>query len=138
MLARCSSRSLLVTISLGAVLTVSAVARVEARPNYKKIFDSVYPDVAKMSKTTCNVCHFGDNKKNRNHYGEALAKELKKPKVEDEQTIKDALKAIEKGDCKTGKWKERLDKGEWPCTCQGNKHDQGSYIERQLQRCESP
>lgn len=134
MLRRCSSRFLLTTFGIAAVLFANAVHRVEARPNYKKTFDSTYPEVAKASKTNCNVCHFGDDKKNRNHYGEALRKELKEPKVTDEKRIKDALKAIENGDCKTGKWKERLDKGQVPCTCESNKHEHNSYITRQLAR----
>ena len=58
----------------------------------------------------------------------------KKPKVTDEKTIKEALKAIEDGDCRTGKWKERLDEGKWPCACGDGGQDPSSYIARQLAR----
>jgi hypothetical protein len=131
---RLLSRITAVTLILGALSLVNDATQVEARPNFKRAFDATYSEVSKVNKTTCNVCHFGDDKKNRNHYGEALRKELKEPKVTDDQKIKDALKAIEGGECKTGKWKERLDKGQPPCTCESNKHEQGSYLDRQLRR----
>lgn len=109
--------------------------RTEARPKYKSAFEATYPEVVKnIKKVNCNLCHFGDDKKKRNHYGEALAKELKKPNVMDDKTIKEALKAIESGDCKSGKWKERLEKGEAPCVCGNRDHNPNSYIARQLDR----
>lgn len=118
---------------IGALVLASLCARVEARPNYKKAFESTYPNVAKANKVNCNLCHAGgDDKKKRNHYGNALAKELKKPRETDEKTIKDALKAIEGGDCRTGKWKERLDEGKVPCNCGDGGQDPSSYIARQL------
>jgi len=106
----------------------------DARRNYNKSFDSTYPDIAKSNKTTCHVCHIGDNKKNRNHYGEALRKELKVPKGSDEQKIKEAFKAIEDGECKTGKWKGRLDDGKVSCACGNGGQETSSDIFRQLNR----
>lgn len=136
MISRFQERCSAATLVFGALVLASLCARVEARPTYKKVFDSTYPDVAKANKTNCTVCHVGDddNKKKRNHYGKALAKELKKPKETDEKTIKDALKAIEKGECRTGKWKERLDENKWPCACGDGGQEPNSYIARQLSR----
>lgn len=130
-------RSFALSLLLGVCVLNQFGSEVEARPKYKAAFDATYPDVTKKDKkVTCNLCHYGDDKKKRNHYGDALAKELKKPNVLDEKAIKDALKAIESGDCKTGKWKDRLEKGEWPCLCGENKHPTDSYIARQLHRVE--
>lgn len=130
--ALCSTAMLI----LGALVLMSLCDRVEARPTYKKAFDATYPDVAKANKTNCNLCHVGDddNKKKRNHYGKALAKELKNPNIKDEKTIKEALKAIEDGDCRTGKWKERLDENKVPCACGDGGQEPNSYIARQLAR----
>ena len=122
---------------LCSILVVfSVLPRGEARPNYKKAFDKLYVDIAKSNKTTCNVCHLSgtDDKKHRNHYGVALAKELGKPRVTDEEKIIEALKAIEEGECRSGKWKERLEKGRAPCVCGRGDHESGSYIARQLDR----
>ena len=133
---RFPDRSLAASLVMGALVLASLGARVEARPQYKKVFDATYPDVAKANKTNCSGCHVAgdDNKKKRNHYGKALAKELKNPNVKHEKTVKAALKAIEDGDCKTGKWKERLDEGKWPCSCGDGGQDPSSYIARQLAR----
>ncbi len=133
---RFPAQSLTATLVLVTLVLASLGARVEARPQYKKVFDATYPDVAKAKKTNCYLCHAtgDDNKKKRNHYGHALAKELKNPNVKDENTIKEALKAIEDGDCRTGKWKERLDEGKWPCVCGDGGQDPSSYIARQLAR----
>jgi hypothetical protein len=127
-------RPLCLVCSLAVVLLIASPRSGNARPLYKKMFDSTYPDVAKANKTNCNLCHVGDDKKKQNHYGKALAKELKNPNVKDEKTIKEALKAIEDGDCRTGKWKERLDENKWPCACGDGGHDSSSYIARQLNR----
>jgi hypothetical protein len=132
---RFSSQSLLAASLVGAWLLTGLCAQVEARPKYKKVFDSTYPDVvAKTKKLNCLVCHVGDDKKKRNHYGEALAKELKERNEQDEKTIKEALLAIEGGECRSGKWKERLDEGKPPCVCGSRDYDPSSYIARQLAR----
>lgn len=77
-----------------AGLVVGFGARVEARPNYKKVFDSTYEKVAKENKTSCNVCHEGDDKKKRNNYGEALGKVISKMEKDDAK-VKEALTKIE-------------------------------------------
>lgn len=78
-----------------AGLVIGFGARVEARPNYKKAFDTTYEKVAKENKTTCNVCHEGDDKKKRNNYGEALSKNIAKME-KDEAKIKEAFTKTEK------------------------------------------
>lgn len=78
-----------------AGLAIGFNTRVEARPNYKKSFDTTYEKVAKDNKTTCNVCHDGDDKKKRNNYGEALGKNIAKME-KDEAKIKEALTKTEK------------------------------------------
>ena len=79
-----------------AGLAMGFSGTVEARPNYKKLFDSTYEKVAKDNKTTCNVCHKEgtDDKKMRNNYGEALAKNIK-AKETDEAKIKEAFTKTE-------------------------------------------
>ena len=81
----------------GAVagLAIGFSARVEARPNYKKAFDTQYEKVAKDNKTACTVCHEdGDDKKKRNNYGMALAKNIK-VKETDADKIKEAFTKTE-------------------------------------------
>ncbi len=117
-------------------LAVALLAdRGEARPRYKSVFDELYPKVRENRKVDCTVCHCrGTNRKKCNHYGEALAKELGKKNVTDEKMIVDALKAIEDGECKTGKWRPRLQEGLLPCTCGCNIDDANSHISRLLER----
>lgn len=80
-----------------AGLVIGFNVRVEARPNYKKAFDTNYEKVAKENKTTCNVCHKEgtDDKKQRNNYGEALTKNIAKME-KDEAKIKEAFTKTEK------------------------------------------
>lgn len=87
-------RGLVATGVLAGLMAVN-VDRVHARPNYKKIFDAQYEKVAKENKTTCNVCHDGDDKKKRNNYGEALTKNISKNE-KDEAKVKEALTKTEK------------------------------------------
>lgn len=122
MVAQVRSRRSSVTIVLLVLALANVGSRGEARPKYKTVFERTYPRfVEGQRKITCNLCHAGDDKKKRNHYGEALAKELKKNET-DEKTIEKALKAIEDGSCKTGKWKPRLENAEPPCTCGNRDH----------------
>lgn len=91
-----------------------------ARPAHKSAFEKLYPKFKESgNKVTCSVCHPGKSKKTQNHYSEALAKALGKKNVKDKKVITEALKKIEDGNCpdppKT-KWKERLEKGENPCS----------------------
>src|SRR5687768_4265742 len=55
-----------------------------ALPFFKEQFDAKYTKSgsadlkAAADEAKCNVCHYGTNKKNRNSYGVALSKHLKK------------------------------------------------------------
>ena len=125
--------------SLCVVLTWLSLAIItgsgEARPKYENAFDKLYHKVRENKKLDCTVCHCRDaNRKNRNHYGEALAKELGKKDVKDGKTIVEALKAIEDGECKTGKWKLRLEEGLLPCTCGCDTRDENAHITRLPER----
>ena len=78
-----------------AGLAMGFSGTVEARPNYKKAFDTQYEKVAKENKTACTVCHEdGDDKKKRNNYGTALAKNIK-AKETDADKIKEAFTKTE-------------------------------------------
>lgn len=53
--------------------------RAQARPNYLKGFAKKYDGLAAdAKKAKCGVCHYGKSKKNRNDYGKALMKNIKK------------------------------------------------------------
>lgn len=69
----------------------------DARPQYKSAFDKQYPKVKAANKTTCDVCHVkGEkDKKKRNNYGTALAKNIK-AKEKDKTKIAEALTKTEK------------------------------------------
>ena len=131
-----ASRWSLVVPALVFALVASTAHRVEARAQYKSAFQKMYPKVGKDEgkRINCLVCHSdGDSKRRLNHYGDALAKELAEKNVKDQEKIKEALKAIEDGECKSGKWKERLDNGLAPCVCGSRDHDADSYIGRWLE-----
>lgn len=88
---RLATTTLVITVLFG----LGTLRPLQARPNYKKCFDEVFKDELKGSnKTTCNVCHIGDDKKKLNSYGQKLEKELGEKMVKEEQKIKEALKKI--------------------------------------------
>lgn len=132
MLTRFLVRPMCLVCSLAIVLLISLERPINARPNYKKCFETVYKDLAKSNKVTCNICHVGEDKKKLNHYGRAVAKELGEKNVKDDAKIIAAIKAVAKKKCKSGEWGERLEKGLSPCDCKD--HDDGSYIARQVNR----
>jgi hypothetical protein len=107
---------------LAAVWFLASEHPSDARPNYKKCFDTVFEDIAKKNKTNCAVCHFGDDKKHLNHFGKAVAEELGEKLVKDDEKIIAAIKRAAKRKCKTGDWSERLEKGLPPCTCRSDEH----------------
>ncbi len=87
----------MVVAGVVAGLVIGFSASVEARPNYKKAFETTYEKVAKDNKVTCNACHKDgtDDKKMRNNYGEALAKNIAKSEKDDAK-IKEAFTKTEK------------------------------------------
>ncbi len=104
-----------------AGLAIGFSTRVEARPNYKGAFEKQYPDVVKNEgkdgKLTCAVCHEGDDKKKRNNYGEALAKNITKME-KDEAKIKEAFEktAKEKSAVKDKTFGDLLKDGKLPAS----------------------
>jgi hypothetical protein len=88
-----------------AVLGLSLVLGVSAREAFaiKQFFDEfkdVYvtegsPLAAEVETAKCNVCHKGKSKKDRNAYGEALAKLLdKKEDKANKEKIRQALETV--------------------------------------------
>lgn len=80
-------------------LMVFAGSDASARPKYKGLVDTTYPDLAKKhgtdGKLTCAVCHPDKDKKIRNNYGAAVGKSLSKKNETDEAKIKEALTKAE-------------------------------------------
>lgn len=111
-----SSSSIRIVIALGVVAALSGFSppQAEARPKYMKIFQELYKKEFKDAKFDCSLCHMGKDKLVRNCYAQALAKELGK-NVSDEAKIADAMRAIEKGECKCGEWGKRIHEGKVPC-----------------------
>lgn len=106
---------------LAVVWFVASERRSDARPKYQRcsemVFKELFPKI--QSKFTCNLCHIEgtDDKKKRNHFGQALAEELGEKNVKDEEKIIAAIKAVLKRKCKSGEWGERIEKGLPPCNC---------------------
>jgi len=97
---------------VAAVLLAPSASRVEARPPYKKAFEKKYP---KVKKVDCNVCHVGEDKKERNDYGKAVAEALGEKKVTDQKKIEKALGTAEKSkDSDDKPFGDKLKKGEKP------------------------
>ncbi len=80
-------------------LGLSLPAPVDARPQYKNMFEKKYPNLAtEVSNVRCGVCHppaAEEKKKVRNNYGQALQKKLNAKNVGDKDAILKALTAIE-------------------------------------------
>jgi hypothetical protein len=97
-------RSLIVRIALyGVVLAVASQAREAfAIKQFSDQFKEVYvkegtPLAAEVEAAKCNVCHKGKSKKDRNAYGEALAKLLdKKEDKTNVEKIREALATVAK------------------------------------------
>ena len=81
----------LLLLATGVVVAVAFSAPAHALPAFKTEFQELYnvkepsTDAQKSLaeaidglKSSCNVCHYGKSKKNRNDYGMALSKDLKK------------------------------------------------------------
>jgi hypothetical protein len=97
---------ILVGVAVAGALLVLGQDSVHARKPYHDAFVAAYPALADAAKTAkCNVCHYGDAKKNRNDYGEAMVKALagKKNLKEGDEGIMKALKEIEASKGSEGK-----------------------------------
>ena len=90
---------------LAASMFVVTGGEATARPKYKDVLNSTYPDLAKKhgtdGKLTCAVCHPDKDKKKRNNFGVALAGKLAKKNESDEAKIKEALTKAEGEKSKT-------------------------------------
>ncbi len=91
-----------------ALLLSLAQSPAEAIPPFQKEFVKMYappgsPLAAKVKKVKCNICHKGKKKKNRNAYGDALAKLLDRKKdKKNVEKIRKALKTVESQSAKPG------------------------------------
>ena len=93
---------LIFTVLLLAGISVAGtvVRDAYAIPPFKKEFDTMYVKegtefAKKVDEVKCNVCHKGTNKKERNAYGEELAKLLdRKTDMANTEKIKEALKKV--------------------------------------------
>lgn len=119
---------------LGAVMMSCLTLHVqtaEAVPPFKKEFDLLYVKkdsseandqalVVAVEKVKCNVCHKGKDKKQRNAYGEELAKLLdKKADAKNPEKIKDALEKVSQlpsvpGDSAAPKFGDLIKEGKLP------------------------
>lgn len=89
------------TCLLAAVAVTGALEpeSAQARAPYKKEFDAMYAPTSEMEpfkSAKCNICHVGEKKKDRNVYGQALAKLLQKGDEKDLPKVKSALETVGK------------------------------------------
>jgi hypothetical protein len=109
-------------VALAAIVVLTSTRPAQARPQYMKIWLETYPDVAEknnVKKTvSCNVCHVGARKQNRNEYGKAIVKALdgkKNVPAKNKDAIVDFLKAAAKEKNSDGKtFGELLEANELP------------------------
>lgn len=88
----------------------------EARPGYLKAFQAKYPALEAASKEAkCNVCHFGEEKKNRNDYGAAMGNHLGGKNIKDTAAVDAALGKTEADKSTGGKtFGELIKEGKLP------------------------
>ncbi len=79
--------------AMTGVVMLAASSIVSARSEYNRVFwDRYQQELGKYAETTkCAVCHFGNDKKDRNDYGRAFGKALGKVQLRDSDQIKAAL-----------------------------------------------
>lgn len=80
---------------LAGVVLALACGVAEARPNYNKEFAGVYSANTAAVNAKCAACHEGEDKKNRNNYGEAVGKAIGGKSEKDADKIKAAFKKVE-------------------------------------------
>jgi hypothetical protein len=95
---------------LGLIVLGLNARPAQALPEFKKKFDAKYVEgnsnasfTAAAGEAKCNLCHYGTTKKNRNDFGTALSKLLKKDnfssdrvKAEPENVEKEIYEAFQK------------------------------------------
>lgn len=89
-----SKAGLLTLAGACALALLLSSATTQARPNYNKAFQAMYPDLAAAKEAKCGVCHAGMDKKVRNDYGKAFGKTLGEKKVMDAEKINAALEKV--------------------------------------------
>ncbi len=117
-------KKFVVTLTAGMVALVAWMGvhsgTASAIPPFKKEWDAVYakdgtPLAKAASEAKCNVCHKANalSKKERNPYGEALAKILKKTE-KDPEKIREAIKKIEAEKAGAATFGELISAGKLP------------------------
>jgi hypothetical protein len=103
-------------VALGLLL--SSTPSIEARPEYKKGFDTKYKEFYDKanSKTACELCHVKGDKKKRVEYGEEYGKALGEAKVKDMKKIEEALGKVEEKESpvKDKKFIDLIKEGKYP------------------------
>ena len=120
----CRTVSLLASVLFVVFLAPKAWALPAIHKQFLETYkESKIAEPAKEAK--CNVCHFGETKKNRNDYGTAISKlfnrakydELKSDKEQLNATIEAALKKVERKKSVSGKlFGELIKAGKLPGT----------------------
>jgi hypothetical protein len=104
-------------LAVGFLLT-GRLGTAEARPEYKKGFDTKYKEHYDKAetKTACEVCHVKGDKKNRVEYGEAFGKVLGATKVKDMKKIEESLGKVEeeKSPVEGKKFIDLIKEGKYP------------------------
>ena len=111
-------RKLICVAVAGLMLASAFTGGADARPGYLKEFKTKYTKVVenKDNKVTCAVCHPAKDKKERNDYGKALAKNVSKNE-KDATKIGEALdKAGKEKNAKGVTFQSLLDAGKLPGT----------------------
>jgi len=109
-----SGASAVLALFAVAVLLAPSSGKVEARPQYKKAFEKKF---SKVKPVDCNICHAGEDKKERNEYGKVFGKSLGEgaKNVKDAKKIEKALDASAKEKDGDGNpYGDKLKKGERP------------------------
>lgn len=111
------------------VVALAATSSAFATPVFKKAFDEQYGKNEAIKKASeeakCNVCHFGNSKKNKNDYGKALSELLKKDNYKEDRVkaepeavkkeLDEAFKKVEAAKSKGGDtFGDRLKAGKLP------------------------
>lgn len=69
-----------------------------SRPSYSKTFAATYKEEYSKSgeqQQKCQICHEGENKKDKNNYGDAVQQALPMKNVKDEEALVAALRKVE-------------------------------------------